>query len=152
MKTRERLEKINAEDGAGRTTTVGTEGLGVVQAMVEDKEEGLVPAGEVTGTTTGEQLGVKKEGEGADQHGIGAEAEAGATEQGEVMETRDTEGRLEETTSPEEPMETDLGHQEDDKHRLHQANKSEYHLHPLGHRTKICNQPPAGERRISMDI
>ena len=102
MKTRERLGKINAEDGAGMTTTVGTEGLGVVQEMVEDKEEGLVPAGEVTGTTTGEQLGVKKEGEGADQHGIGAGAEVGATEQGEAMETRSTEERPGGTTSPEE--------------------------------------------------
>jgi hypothetical protein len=153
--TKERLEKKNAEDGAETTITVGTGGLGEIKETGEAKAEApeiLQTMVDQIEATTGEvRLGARKEGEVAIQCGTGGEEEVGIMAQGGAAGTQIAGESQIGAIAGKGQERTVLGNEENDGCRLHQPNKSEYHLHPHGHRTKI-NQSTAAAQCSSMFI
>ena len=147
--TKERPEKKNAEDGAETTITVGTGGLGEIKGTGEATEEALVirrtMVDQIEATTGEVRRGATKEGEVAVQCGIGGEEEVGTTVQGEAPETRIAGESQIGTIAGKGQEWTVLGNERNDGRHLHQPNKSEYHLHLRGHRTKIKQSTAAAQ-------
>ena len=153
--TKERLEKKNAEDGAETTITVGTGGLGEIKETGEAKGEALeirqTMVDQIEATTGEARRGATKGGEVAVRCGIGGEEEVGIMVQGEVAEAQIAGENQIGAIDGKGQERIVLGNEENDGYRLHQPNKSEYHLHPHGHRTKI-KQSTAAAQYSSMFI